>query len=1093
MGYTSRRPDGIVTPDRSATPQLETLEARLLLSGTAYVVDSLADTVAADGVVTLREAIDAANTNTAVTADVAAGSATEADSITFSYRIKGTITLDGAPLILTDDLEIIGPGSERLTLDGGATFWSNRVLQVDSGAVVSLSGLKIAGGAADGRGGGIYNDGTLTLTHVAVVDNLASAAGGGIYNSLQGSLTMSESYVMDNIAGGVAGGTGGGIHNAGTLTMMHAGITSNEARGTDSLGGGLYNDHAGTVTLSCVDVVNNTAVSGGGVVHRRGTLRLGPGQVTRNDGGGVLNHAALAIDRARIVDNRAASGGGILSRPLDAPDADAPTLTLVNVLLRGNEATIGNGGAIHSHANAALALTNVALVQNTAAGGGGGLYHRGPDAAQAPALTNVTVADNTAATGAGGILNDTAGTMALNNSIVASNRGAGAAGEIAGAFAGTHNLIGGDPRFVSPRQWDYRLAFDSPAIDGGSDALIGPDATDIDGDGDTDEPVPLDVLGNPRTMGGLVDLGAYEYDTRRSTFVVNAFDGAAPGATTLHEAIAAAALNRDESDTAFDRITFDVPALQAAAGPGTPLVIAVDVYGFYITEDVEIVGPGPDVLTIDGAGRDSVFEIRYEKQVFISGLTITGGHNTHGGGIDNNRSMLSLSNVTIRGNTAADDSSYDVARGGGIFNGPGAILRLSDVTLADNTAEEGGGIYNDGIQTSGTDVTFTGNTAGLNGGGLYNTDRPMVLSDALFTNNTAGAGGGLYNDTGDVTLRRTTFVANTATAEGGGLYNANAPMAVTDSVFRANTADIGGGVFNRWLIHPMTMTNTLVIGNAARSSGGIKSGAMVLTNVTVADNTASSFGGIGNGSELVMNNSIVALNSADDQYPNLWDVPAGANNLIGVDPGFVDAAGGDYRLATDSAAIDAGDASLLPADDHDLDADGDTAEPVPVDLDGNRRVVGGGVDIGAFEYQGTPGDADRDGDVDLDDFLVLKQHFGLPAGATWAMGDFNASRSVDLDDFVLLKQHFGAGAAPVASATVGVLATTDRTAKDEPVRARRRRVRRLAQGETATGTVLDLSAAGRLGGRGGKRVPGTTACRASDDSIRTSRRGTRPR
>ncbi|NLF32923.1 MAG: hypothetical protein GX591_18810 [Planctomycetes bacterium] len=56
------------------------------------------------------------------------------------------------------------------------------------------------------------------------------------------------------------------------------------------------------------------------------------------------------------------------------------------------------------------------------------------------------------------------------------------------------------------------------------------------------------------------------------------------------------------------------------------------------------------------------------------------------------------------------------------------------------------------------------------------------------------------------------------------------------------------------------------------------------------------------------------------------------------------------------------------------------------------------------------GDADEDGDVDLDDFVALKQNFGA-ADAAWSQGDFDGSGTVDLDDFVILKQNFGAAAA----------------------------------------------------------------------------------
>jgi len=55
----------------------------------------------------------------------------------------------------------------------------------------------------------------------------------------------------------------------------------------------------------------------------------------------------------------------------------------------------------------------------------------------------------------------------------------------------------------------------------------------------------------------------------------------------------------------------------------------------------------------------------------------------------------------------------------------------------------------------------------------------------------------------------------------------------------------------------------------------------------------------------------------------------------------------------------------------------------------------------------TPGDADLDGDVDLDDFVLLKIHWGAAAGATWGEGDFNADGAINLDDFMILKSHFG--------------------------------------------------------------------------------------
>ena len=59
-----------------------------------------------------------------------------------------------------------------------------------------------------------------------------------------------------------------------------------------------------------------------------------------------------------------------------------------------------------------------------------------------------------------------------------------------------------------------------------------------------------------------------------------------------------------------------------------------------------------------------------------------------------------------------------------------------------------------------------------------------------------------------------------------------------------------------------------------------------------------------------------------------------------------------------------------------------------------------------------PGDADRDGDVDTDDFAILKRNFGTPTRATRAMGDFDGDGDVDLDDFALLKLNFDIRSTP---------------------------------------------------------------------------------
>ena len=67
------------------------------------------------------------------------------------------------------------------------------------------------------------------------------------------------------------------------------------------------------------------------------------------------------------------------------------------------------------------------------------------------------------------------------------------------------------------------------------------------------------------------------------------------------------------------------------------------------------------------------------------------------------------------------------------------------------------------------------------------------------------------------------------------------------------------------------------------------------------------------------------------------------------DPGFVAEGLGDYRLSATSPLLDVGDTMALPADAQDVDGDGDTMEPLPLDISGLQRVTGADLDIGPHE------------------------------------------------------------------------------------------------------------------------------------------------
>jgi len=148
---------------------------------------------------------------------------------------------------------IRGPGAGILAISGGN---AGRVFDVSKGVLVTISNLTIKDGEpGEGypNGGGIYNEGTLTLTNTTVSGNRA-LGGGGIDNA--GTLTLINSTVSGNSATNLYA-SGGGIYNEGTLTLINSTVSSNSA---STSGGGIYN--GGRLTLINSTVSGNRAPAG---------------------------------------------------------------------------------------------------------------------------------------------------------------------------------------------------------------------------------------------------------------------------------------------------------------------------------------------------------------------------------------------------------------------------------------------------------------------------------------------------------------------------------------------------------------------------------------------------------------------------------------------------------------------------------------------------------------------------------------------------------------------------------------------------------------------------------------------------------------
>jgi Right handed beta helix region len=172
-------------------------------------------------------------------------------------------------LDVLDDLTIAGAGADRSAIEGSF----ERVLDVHAGATVEILGVAIRyGRQAAGNGGGIRNAGRLTLTRVQVSGNgTEDGAGGGIFSGGTGSsLTLTESAVTSNTATTV----GGGLAVAGLLVLTDSTVSTNG--GSITTGGGIHTFDGSDARIEGSTITGNFAVREGGGLYAASTPSQSP-------------------------------------------------------------------------------------------------------------------------------------------------------------------------------------------------------------------------------------------------------------------------------------------------------------------------------------------------------------------------------------------------------------------------------------------------------------------------------------------------------------------------------------------------------------------------------------------------------------------------------------------------------------------------------------------------------------------------------------------------------------------------------------------------------------------------------------------------
>jgi predicted outer membrane repeat protein len=779
-------------------------------------------------------------------------------------------------------------------------------------------------------GGAIYKiSATVKFGNCSFNQCNASLLGAGVYEL---TANVNTTYSNCRIARNTCAGDGGGIYmDQSSARFDSCSFTQNVATGE---GGGMYISGSGSPECSNSSISSNDASSNGAGVasYTSGVCSFLQVYITGNDaavsGGGIYaNNSPVKAVNCQITGNRAVSGAGMWNAFSDA--------LLINCTIAANRATAQGGGMGNGSSN--------------------------------PAIQNCIIYGNTGVPATSNSLYNSSSTPVVSYSLVQ------------GGYTGVAN-VNADPLFVSPANassapittGNFQLQKCSPALNGGNNAYI---------------PIAItnDLLGNNRIHYGIADMGAFELplvlavpDANGIVYVDITKTGNgnswANAVTELADAMLAAQYNNSIQQIWVAKGTYYPRYSRNFQNLDCGMVNRNN--SFVLTDNLRMYG-GFAGGEADTAGRN-----------FTLNQTILSGNiNSLAVNADNCYSVLISNNnsgtVELNGFTVSDG------------NGPGAAglecttsnMLIGNCTFINNiSSNTGAAIRFNASDASLEYCTFQSNAALLDGGAILNESSTLTIDKCFFTANSAKNGGAISSaSNASLAVRNSTFQSNTAIIYGGAIYNSpTTSLLLTQSQLISNTASNGGALHvengaaipairncsfrgNSATSHGgaaclhlnCVLRNNLFSGNYSADAGGalhlVGGPSYLISNCTLAANKAVTSGSAiyVDAGTVILSNSIFDLNDgpfeiaaasitasytmAQTVYPGTGNLPTWPGSFFYSPPGSAAPfTTGDYHLARCNPAINAGNNAFL--------AVGHTH-----DLDSNKRIAFGTVDMGAYE------------------------------------------------------------------------------------------------------------------------------------------------
>ncbi len=414
------------------------------------------------------------------------------------------------------------------------------------------------------------------------------------------------------------------------------------------------------------------------------------------------------------------------------------------------------------------------------------------------------------------------------------------------------------------------------------------------------------------------------------------------------------------------------------------------------------------VLTSNTADEEGGGIYNTHADPVLANCVLAQNEATKGGGTYNTESSPVINSGTFSGNYAIE--------GGGIYNRFNSSPSLTDCAFVSNTgSQNGGGLTNYQSSPTINNVRFNGNHA-EDGGAIQNWDGSSPqITNCTFSLNAAARGGGIQNHGGcSPSIRQCIFNENVAVESGGAVFSYGGSPSFTDCIFTQNNAIDGGALYGTSLFPPIApfdaclqrITDCIFYQNTANEGGAISSynthlriaNSVFDRNEAVIASVLSSYAVTAYGCDASLinctlwenyrdQNPVITYDSFGQSYPSqvvvsnciLWnggneignndssniavtysDILGGypGNGNISGTPMFSDPASGDFRLMPSSPCINAGSSAAA------MNAG------IIEDWEGDPRIIGGGVDIGADEWSCWYYDRNGNGAIDYAEMVA---------------------------------------------------------------------------------------------------------------------------